>query len=94
MFGLSLLMILLVIWVVLTVVLLGLVIHRSILSSFRGYNQIFLYRDDVAKEQEQIEVTRRINRLESIIKRLALASGGLLLLIAVIWVYRGLTMTL
>ena len=93
MFGLSLLMILLVIWVALTVVLLGLVMYRSILG-FREDDQIFLARAEVAKEQEQIEVTRRINRLDSIIKRLALASGGLLVLIAVIWVYRGLTMPL
>ncbi len=93
MFGLSLLMTLLVVWIALTAVLLAFLIYRSILG-FRENDQISLNRAEVAKEQEQIDVTRRINRLDSIIKRLALASGGLLLLIAFIWVYRGLTMPL
>ena len=93
MLGPSLLMTLLVVWIALTALLLGLLIYRSILG-FREDDQIFLARAEVAKEQEQIEVTRRINRLDSIIKRLALASGGLLVLIAVIWIYRGLTMPL
>ena len=47
MFGLSLLMILLVIWITLTVVLLGLFIHRSILG-FREDNQVFLDRAEAA----------------------------------------------
>ncbi len=93
MLGPSLLMTLLVVWIALTAVLLAFLIYRSILG-FREDDQISLTRAEVAKEQEQIDVTRRINRLDSIIKRLALASGGLLLLIAVIWVYRGLTMPL
>ncbi len=47
MLGLSLLMILLVIWIALTVVLLGLFIHRSILG-FREDNQVFLDRAEAA----------------------------------------------
>ena len=86
------LMILLVIWVALTVVLLGLVIHRSILG-FREGNQLFLDRAEAALEQQQIEVVQRINRLDPIIKGFALGSGSLLLVIAAIWVYRGLSMT-
>ena len=86
------LMILLVAWVALTVVLLGLFIHRSILG-FHEDNQLFLDRAEAALEQQQIEVVRRINRLDPIIKGFALGSGSLLLIIAAIWVYQGLTMT-
>ncbi len=93
MFGFSLLMILLVVGGALSVVLIGFCIHRSILG-FREEDQIFLTRAEAALEQEQIELVQRINRLDSIIKRLAIAWGGLLLLIAIIWVYRGLTMPL
>ena len=75
MLSLSLLMILLVVWVSLTVVLLALVIHRSILG-FREDNQLFLDRAEAAFEQEQIEVVRRINRLDPIIKGFALGSGS------------------
>ncbi len=93
MLGLSLLMTLLVVWGALTVVLIGFLIHRSILG-FREENQIFLSRAEAALEQQQIEVARRTNRLDLIIKKLALASGGLLLLIVTISAYRGFTMTL
>ncbi len=93
MLGFSLLTILLVIWAVLAVVLLGLVFYRSILG-FHDDNQLFLDRAEAALEQQQIEVAQRINRLDPVIKGFALASGGLLLLIAAIWAYRGLTMPL
>ena len=93
MFGLSLLMILLVVGGALTAVLFAFLIHRAILG-FREDDQIFLTRAEVALEKEQIELVQRINRLDTIIKRLAIAWGGLLLLVAVIWVYRGLTMPL
>ena len=55
MFGLSLLMTLLVVWVALTVVLVGLLFHRYILG-FREENQIFLARAEAALEQQQMEV--------------------------------------
>ncbi len=93
MMGLSLLMTLLVVWGALTAVLFALLIHRNILG-FREEDQLFLTRAETALEQQQVEVLRRINRLDTIIKRFALVSGGLLLLIISISAYRGFTMTL
>ena len=93
MMGLSLLMTLLVVWGALNAVLFALLIHRHILG-FREEDQMYLTRAEAAFEQQQVEVVRRINRLDTIIKRFALVSGGLLLLIISISAYRGFTMTL
>lgn len=85
----SVLTLLVVIWGTLTVLLLALVIVRSFVG-LGEEDQIFLDRAEAALENEQREVTQRINRLDPIIKVCAIASGGLLLVIVVWWIYRGL----
>ncbi len=85
----SRLMIALSVWGVMACILMGLVIYRSILGN-REEDQIFLDQAEAALEREQLEVVRRINRLDPVIRRLGIAAGGLLVLIFAWWMYNGL----
>jgi hypothetical protein len=76
-------------WGVLTTVLIGVLIYRSILGVHEE-DQIFLSRGEAALEREQAEVSKRIHRLDPLVRWLAIASGGLLLFIACWWLYHGL----
>ena len=87
--GVSLFTLLLLVWAALTVVLVGLWIYRAIIG-MQEEDQIFLDRAEAALEQNQIETLRRINRLDPILKVLAIDSGGLLLILGAVWVYQGL----
>ena len=89
MLGVSLFTLMFFIWAGLTVVLLALLIYRAIVG-IHEEDQIFLDRAEAALEQEQVEVLRKIGRLDPIIKGLAIASGSLILILAGIWLYRGL----
>jgi len=89
MFGVSLLTTLLIVWGVLTVALIGLLIYRAMIG-LHEEDQIFLDQAGAALEKEQVETLAHINRLDPFVKGLAIASGGLLLIIAAVWVYRGL----
>ena len=80
---------LITIWVVVTVILVMLSIHRSILV-MREEDTIFLSEGETTIRAEQAEVLRRLKRLEFILKSFTFASGGLMLLIAALWVYQGL----
>ncbi|MBI4480869.1 MAG: hypothetical protein HY651_12685 [Acidobacteria bacterium] len=83
------LMPMLIVWSIITGVLVCLVIYRVILGNHEE-DQIFLSQSEAALEQENQEVVNRINRLDPIIRWIAIASGGLLLVIGGIWIYRGL----
>lgn len=85
----SLLTVLMFIWAAITVILVGLLIYRAILGTHEE-DQIFLDRAEAALEQEQVKVIQQINRLDPVIKIVAIVSGSLILIIAAIWVYRGL----
>lgn len=85
----SLFTVVLVVWAVLTVVLVGVWIYRAIIGMHEE-DQIFLDRAEAALEQNQIETLQRINRIDPILKGLAIASGGLLLILGAVWVYQGL----
>lgn len=87
--GFSLFTLLLFVWAALTVVLVGLWIYRAIIG-MREEDQLFLDRAEAALEQNQIETLQRINRIDPILKGLAIASGGLLLILGAVWVYQGL----
>ena len=78
-----------VVWGVLTSVLIGLMIYRGILGNHEE-DQLFLDRAEAALEQQQVDVVRRINRIDPVIRWVGVASGGLLLLIGGWWLYRGL----
>ena len=82
-------LILLIIWGVATAVFLALIAWRSVLSSHED-DQIFLdaAEDHMAKEQR--ELVAKINMLSRPILTSGIASGVLLLVMAGIFVYRGL----
>ena len=85
----SLFTLMLAVWGGLTVLLIGLLIYRALIG-IHEEDQIFLGRAEAAMEQEQVNVLRRINRIDPIIRWLAIASGCLILILAGVWVYRGL----
>ena len=76
-------------WAGLTVVLVVLLIYRALLG-LHEEDQIFLDRAEAALEQEQVEVLRKIRRIDPIVKGLAIASGSLLVILIGVWIYRGL----
>ena len=89
MVGVSLISTLLGIWGIVTVVLIGLVIYRATVG-IHEEDQLFLDRAETALESDQLKTLARIRSLDPIIKGLAIASGCLLLVIAAVWLYRGL----
>ena len=76
-------------WAGLTVVLVVLLIYRALVG-LHEEDQIFLDRAEAALEQEQVEVLRKIRRIDPIVKGLAIASGSLILILVGVWIYRGL----
>ena len=80
---------LLIAWGIVTAVFLVLLIWRSLLESHED-DQIFLdsAQDHMAKEQR--ELVSKINTLSRPIMTSGIAAGGLLLVIAGLWLYQGL----
>ena len=80
---------LLIAWGIVTAVFLVLLIWRSLLESHED-DQIFLdsAQDHMAREQR--ELVSKINTLSSPIMTSGIAAGGLLLVIAGLWLYEGL----
>jgi hypothetical protein len=81
--------VMLAVWGVLTTVFVGLLIYRGILGNHEA-DQLFLDRAEAALEQEQVDVLRRIHRLDPMIRWLGAASVALILFIGGLWLYRGL----
>ena len=81
---------LLIVWGILTTILVILLIYRSTLT-MREDDQLFL--DDTAShmEREQKELLVKVNKITPIVNVLGATSGLLILVIAGIWVYRGLS---
>ena len=77
------------IWVVVTVILIALSIHRSIFV-MREEDTIFLSKAERSTADEYAEILRRLKRLEFVLKIFSFSSGGLMLLIAALWVYQQL----
>lgn len=75
-------------WGAITVALIVLVIIRSNLASHED-DQIFLDSAEHALEEEQQALVAKINRLSRPITVLVVASGGLLLVIAGMWLWEG-----
>lgn len=88
----NLLKILLIIWGVITAILVILVIRRNILS-LKEEDQLFLDKaeDHIRREQERIVAD--IIKIGRWVTMFAIASGVLLVIIAALWVYIGLTTT-
>jgi Tfp pilus assembly protein PilN len=80
----------LVVWAVLTALLIILLIYRSTLSMHEE-DQLFLDESQKQMETEQAEIHSRMNRTQWPMRVLGAASGMLILLIAGLWVYEGLS---
>ena len=80
---------LLIAWGIVTAVFVVLLIWRSLLESHED-DQIFLdsAQDHMAREQR--ELVSKINTLSRPIMTSGIAAGGLLLVIAGLWLYEGL----
>jgi len=77
------------IWVVVTVILVALSIHRSIFI-MREEDTIFLSQGERSTADEYATIFQRLKRLEFVLKILSFSSGGLTLLIAAVWLYQRL----
>ena len=86
----SLITLLLIVWAGLTTILIILVIYRSTLT-MREDDQLFL--DDSAShmEQEQKALLAKVHRISPFVNLLGASSGVLILVIAGMWIYRGLS---
>ncbi len=86
----SLLIVLLVFWGVVTAAFILLMIYRSVIS-LHEEDQLFLDRAEAAMEREQLEVRAKLQRTLPYFKYLGISSAVLLVLIFCIWVYQGFT---
>ena len=81
---------LLIVWGVLTCVLIVLLIYRSTLYMHED-DQLFLDESEAHMAKEQIELITKMNKLAPLVKTLGVVSGVMLLVIAGLFVYQGLT---
>lgn len=81
---------LLIIWGVLTAVLVILLIYRSTLA-MREDDQLFLNDSESHMQIEQQQVIARLNKINLPVRILGGASGLLILVIAGLWIYEGLS---
>jgi len=81
---------LLIVWGVLTAVLVILLIYRSTLA-MREDDQLFLNDSESHMQIEQQEVIARLNKVNLPVRILGGASGLLILVIAGLWIYEGLS---
>lgn len=87
----SLLVILLIVWSVITAALILVFIYRSMVGLHED-DQLFLDKAEEGLEREQKEIQARLRRSLPYVKYLGLTSGALLVLIFGVWVYQGLTL--
>ena len=85
-----LLSILMIVWGVLTAILVILLIYRSTLT-MREDAQLFLDQSESHMEKEQQELIARVQKVNVPVRILGGASGLLILVMAGMWIYEGLT---
>ncbi len=88
----SLLLILLIGWAVLTTVLVLLLIYRSTLTMHED-DQLFLSEGESHMQADQDENNRKINKVTPYVRALGAASAVLIAVIAGMWLYSGWNMT-
>ena len=87
----SLMYLLLIIWGVITTILVILIIYRSTLTMHED-EQLFLDDSSSHMEAEQKELLVKVNRITPIVGWLGATSGILILVIAGLWIWKGLSM--
>ena len=80
--------IMLIVWGILTGILVVLLIYRSTLTMHED-EQLYLDGAEAHMQKEQAENTARVDRTTLPVRLLAAASGLLLVVMGVMWVYRG-----
>jgi hypothetical protein len=75
-----------IVWGILTTILVGLLIYRSILTTHEG-DQLFLDSAEAALEHEQAETLRRIQKVDPYVRWLGGISGALALFLYGWWLY-------
>lgn len=81
---------LLIAWGVLTAALIALLIYRGTLT-MQEDDQLFLGESESHMAREQLEIQTRVNKLGPFLKALGAASAVLILTIAGVAIYQGLT---
>jgi uncharacterized membrane protein YjfL (UPF0719 family) len=83
---------LLIAWGVLTAILIVLLIYRSTLTMHED-DSIFLHDTESQMHKDQMEVLVKMKRITPIVKVLGAVSGLMILVIAGLFIYDGLTKT-
>ena len=81
---------LLIAWGILTAALIALLIYRGTLTMHED-DQLFLGESESHMAQEQVEIMQKVNKLGPLVKVLGTASAVLILGIAGLAIYQGLT---
>jgi len=81
---------LLIVWAVITTILIVLLIYRSTLTMHED-DQLFLDDAESHMQQEQAEILAKVNKLTLIVRIFGAGCGVLLLVLAGMFVYTGLT---
>ena len=84
------LFVLLIVWGVLTAALIALLIYRGTLTMHED-DQLFLGESESHMAREQVEIMEKVNRLGPFLKVLGTASAVMILGIAGLAIYQGLT---
>jgi hypothetical protein len=84
---------LMVIWITATVILVGLLIYRALLS-MKEDDQIFLGAGEQALEQKQLALVGKVQTIGRYSLIMGIVSVALLLVIAGLWTYQQLTQPL
>lgn len=82
--------VLLVAWGVLTGILVLLLIYRSTLTMHED-DSIFLNDTESQMQKDQVEVLAKMKRITPLLKVLGALSGAMILVIAGLFIYQGLT---
>ena len=77
---------LLLLWGAVTLMLIVLMIYRSTLVLHED-DQLFLNDSDVQLEREQVELQKRMDKIQPFVRVLGAASGMLLIVMAGMWIF-------
>jgi len=88
----SIMTILLSVWGALTALLIVLLIYRSTLT-MQEDDQLFLDEAESHMQVEQTELLAKMNRIQPMVRLLGACSGILIVIIAGLWIWTGISQT-